>query len=183
MSWPFMQLAEPTVSGADKIAIARRYGLVNVDAAWKASQKTGIPFYLLCALMEKESMGKNIFGHDKGGVFSGPGEKAVTETNFKEFYNRVVGDRETSNGVGPLQITWRGFFPQMRDQGLKAWVPEHNMVFGSKLFMGYYNKHRTAGRSVSESIRLAGVQYNGAEAYGSRLLDIANKWRDRIGDA
>jgi hypothetical protein len=182
MSWPYMALIEEDVAGVDsrKINIAKRY-LTNVDAAARAAKRTGIPFYLMCTLLEKESMGKNIYGHDVGGVFSRPGEHPVTESNFREFYRRVVTNGERSNGVGPLQITYRGFFPQMRDQGLKAWVPEDNMVFGAKLFMSYYNANRRNGLSVRESIRRAGVKYNGASAYGDRLVTIADKWRDRVG--
>lgn len=177
--WPFMSLTDmPTLA---PLATARRY-LQNADDAWRAAQDTDTPFYIMCALLEKESMGKNVYGHDVGGVFSEPGLKAVTQTNFAEFYKRVVVNGERSNGVGPLQITWRGFFPEMKRQGLKAWVPYDNMIFGARLFMGYYNAQRKAGESVSEAIRKAGVRYNGGTAYGDRLLTIANKWRERVGD-
>ena len=167
MSWPFMSLTEPEAPPmGDAVTIAKRY-LQNVDTAWRVSQKIGMPFYLMCALLEKESMGKNVYGHDVGGVNSRPGEWPVTKENFKEFYRRVVVLRQTSNGVGPLQLTWRGFFTQMKDQGLRAWVPYDNMLFGGKLFMGYYNTHRRNGHSVSESIRRAGVQYNGSMHMGT----------------
>jgi hypothetical protein len=185
MSWPFMSLAEPETPAEAPVdnavtATAKRY-LENVDAAWKAAQTAGAPAYLVFALLEKESMGKNIYGHDAGGVFSGPGQKTVTQTNFEEFYRRVVVNRERSNGVGPLQITYRGFFPEMKAQGLRAWVPYDNILFGTRLFMGYFNTYRNRGNSVDESIRLAGIKYNGATAYGSRLLEIARKWRARVG--
>lgn len=176
-AWPFMALIDmPTLA---PLVTARRY-LQNADDAWRAAQDTDTPFYIMCALLEKESMGKNIYGHDKGGVFNVPGELPVTESNFKIFYERVVVNKQTSNGVGPLQITWRGFFPQMKEQGLRAWVPYDNMFFGARLFMGYYNTARSQGHSERESIRRAGVRYNGAAAYGDRLLVIADKWRDRL---
>jgi hypothetical protein len=182
MSWPLMGLVEEAAPPVDsnKIKIAERY-LKNADVAYTVAKKIGMPYYLMCALLEKESMGKNIYGHDVGGVFSRPGEHPVTEANFKEFYRRVVINKERSNGVGPLQLTYRGFFPQLRDQGLKAWVPHDNMIFGGKLFMGYYNAARRQGHSVDESIRRAGVKYNGATPYGTRLRDIARKWRGRVG--
>lgn len=177
MTWPFMALVEVDT---DAVAVAKRY-LVNVDVAWKVCQETDTPFYIMCALLEKESMGKNIYGHDVGGYFSRPGEWLVTEANFKEFYQKVVVEGRRSNGVGPMQITYRGFFPQMKEQGLRAWVPYDNMLFGIRLFMGYYRHFRDIGLSEREAIKRAGVRYNGATAYGDRLLAIADKWRTRLG--
>jgi len=177
--WPFMALADSGVTDNDQIAIAKQY-LVNVDAAWRAAQTAEAPFYIMCALLEKESMGKNIYGHDIGGYFSAPGEHPVTQANFAEFYYHVVTLRERSNGVGPMQITYRGFFPQMKQQGLDAWVPYDNMLFGIRLFMTYYDANRSYGYSESESIRRAGVRYNGATSYGDRLLVIADKWKARL---
>src|SRR5215216_1609039 len=132
-----MTLAEDGVASA-AVDIASRY-LFNAATAWRVSQDTDTPYWIMCALLEKESMGKNIYGHDVGGYFSAPGEHPVTEANFREFYQKVVIEGRRSNGVGPMQITWPGFFVQMKEQGLAAWKPYDNMVFGSRLFMGYFN--------------------------------------------
>jgi hypothetical protein len=182
MTWPFMALAE--VETLPSVTIAGGY-LANIDSAWRASQDAGAPFYLMCALLEKEGWpwhisgkigGHNIYGHDVGGVFrvEPPGYKEVTEENFATFYQRVVINGERSNGVGPMQITHRSFFPQMKEQGLRAWVPYDNMLFGGRLFMNYY-------RIYNGDIRQAGIRYNGASAYGDRLLVVADKWKARLG--
>ena len=49
-------------------------GLVNADLIVQAASATGLPLPILAAMAEKESGGKNIYGHDAGGVFSVAGQ-------------------------------------------------------------------------------------------------------------
>lgn len=187
-AWPFMALVEAAVSG-DAVAIAKQH-LNLADDAWRIAQKIGLPFYILCAVLEKEGWniggkvgGHNIYGHDVGGVFSLPGGgiKYVTKENYAEFYRRVVVNGERSNGVGPMQLTFRGFFPDLKAQGLQGHIAEDTMLYGARLFLSYFRNARSQGASEREAIRVAGVRYNGAMAYGDRLLVIADKWKERVG--
>ena len=47
-------------------------------------------FYLACAILQKESGGRNIYGHDRGGVFTTTDGSniEVTKANFTEFCRR-----------------------------------------------------------------------------------------------
>jgi hypothetical protein len=169
-----------TVS-AEQISKAKAAGLQNVDTAAKvADEVTDIIFYQLCALLEKESNGRNVYGHDAGGALSGfPG--AVNKENFAVFRWLVFTKGQTSNGVGPMQLTYKGFFTDMEADGLKPWDVHDNILYGGKLWTGYYRVARAAGLTVSEAIKNAGLRYNGSSAYGERLLVIMNKWRDLVG--
>jgi hypothetical protein len=159
--------------------------LSNVQTAAEVCRKIDMPFYLMCALLEKESMGRNIYGHDIGSAMSVEGAKIeVTEENFRKFL-QLVNSGTPSNGVGPMQITFKGFFTQMANEGLKPWVVHDNMLFGARLFMGDFQTARDQGFSLNDAIRRAGTKYNtgqfGFAKYGDRLLELAQKWRELVG--
>lgn len=154
-----------------RIEIAERFGLKNVDAAAETCRQADLPFWAACALLEKESGGRNIYGHDIGGALSGfPGE--VNRGNFEVFHWLVFDQGRTSNGVGPCQITWRAFFREMEDRGLKPWVVRDNMLFGFELLMKLYEQHG--------SWQAAGGAYNGADDYGQDFVKKCNEWRERL---
>jgi hypothetical protein len=161
----------------------------NSAACGRAAARAGLQFYIACALVHHESGGKNIYGHDKGGVFSAPGDHAVTALNFFQFLVRVMNG-ETSNGVGPLQITYAGLrenghrdggrFLEMAEQGLRPWVPEDNMLYGFRVFVALLKKH-------GGDIAAAGAEYNGggspnadARDYGRKLKAEAAEWHARL---
>jgi hypothetical protein len=146
--------------------------LVNVDLIARAAAAAGLPFHVACALMERESGGRNTYGADKNGMAEGfPDE--VNEANYRLFIWMVAKKGRQSNGVGPSQITYRGFFPQMVAQGLKPWDPYDNMVFGMRLLAGYFK--------ASDSWQKAGKKYNGSSAYGRGLVKQIAAWHARVG--
>ena len=163
-----------------RIDAAAAAGIENADAAAKACRRAGLPFWVACALLEKESGGRNIFGHDKGGA--GPHGQPVTRANFEAFYREVLGGA-TSNGVGPCQITWAGsvkggerdggYFAQMLGMDLAPWKPLDNMVFGFALIRKHYNR-------LGDSWQKAGAAYNGRESYGADFLAKVIGWNDRL---
>ena len=56
-----------------------------------AAGRIGLPLHVAAAFAEQESGGRNIYGHDAGGVFSKPGVNVpVTKANFAEFFEQVV---------------------------------------------------------------------------------------------
>lgn len=156
-------------------------GLANADLIVQAASTTGLPLAILAAMIEKESGGKNIYGHDAGGVFSVAGQNVeVTQANFTEFRRRVVDGGEKSNGVGPSQVTYRGYWTAYPDYPF--WEPLANLKFGATLLLDLLD-----GDTSDASISSAGAHYNGgtspnekAVAYGADLLAKTITWRARL---
>ncbi|NLA29808.1 MAG: N-acetylmuramoyl-L-alanine amidase, partial [Propionibacterium sp.] len=170
-------------------------GLTNADLIVQAATATGIPLAIAAAMIQKESGGKNVYGHD-GSAETGPGvfstrygpvfiggttyaqgsDIPVTQGNFAEFLRRVtVGEK--SNGVGPAQITYAGYFKQAPDYPF--WDALANIRFGLTILADYLDDDFSAS-----SISSAGARYNGgtnpgekALAYGADLLTKTNAWR------
>ena len=153
-----------------KIQTAKKYGIANAGRAFLAARKVGLPYFVAVALLEKESGGRNVWGNDTGGMLAGF-HRPVNEWTYKAFRHEVKRGR-TSNGVGPCQITWPGFFDQMEKRGLKPWVAMDNMIFGFELLKSY---HDASGSWID-----AGERYNGARAYGVDLDARITRWRARI---
>lgn len=162
--------------------------LDNAPAILAAASRAGVDLALACALIEQESAGKNVYGHDSGGTYSTRDAEVVldgvtyprgsdvpvTEANYARF-TALVASGAKSNGVGPAQITYRGYFPDAERRGLRLWVPEDNLTFGLQILA----RHLSAGRSIAE----AGTLYNrgnltaGVTAYGRDLAAKTDRWR------
>jgi hypothetical protein len=173
--------AKPKPAGitADMIATAGKY-LSNVDAAAEAARKAKLPFWLMCAVLDKESKGRNVYGHDRGGALSGYGGE-VNEANWRVFW-WLVSSGQTSNGVGPMQLTYKGFFTDMLAQNLKPWDVADNMLYGARLLRQYLtDAPRTL--TTEQRIKAVGKRYNGAAAYGDDLWKVAQTWYERLGNA
>lgn len=156
--------------------ILAEFGLQNAWLIEQAASEKRVPLWIAAALIEKESGGRNVYGNDRGGVFSTPGapDLVVTRENYAEFERRVLAG-ETSNGVGPAQITWPGFIREAMVEGIQLWNPLDNLRFGFQLLANYLNGHYN-----DNQIRYAGTRYNGASAYGDDLVARAHIWRDRL---
>ena len=97
-----------------------------------ACRLEGLDYFVACALLEKESGGRNVYGSDRGGVLSGyPGE--ADESNYRVFRWLLAKPGAVSNGVGPTQITFPGYFTAMESEGLKPWDPTDNCRMGFRL--------------------------------------------------
>jgi hypothetical protein len=166
-----------------QIERVRQAGFINVELIADATNRTSGRFYLSVAMIEKETKGRNVYGHDAGGALSGfPRE--VNQQNFEVFEWLVFTKGQTSNGVGPSQITSKGLLQDMKTMGLKPWDPADNIFFGVKLITSYYRNGRDVQNlDVWEAVRYAGRRYNGASAYGDSLVTIAKKWRELLGNA
>lgn len=147
------------------------YGIHNAGTIARAAADVGIPFYAAVALFQMESSGDNIWGADRGGTFSGK-KGPVTEALYKEFRHLVIDLGHQSNGVGPSQITWKGFFLDMEHKGLKPWVIYDNMKYGLKLLNDYYKQYH--------SWRVAGQHYNGGYTYGVIFAARVALWKRRL---
>jgi hypothetical protein len=161
-----------------RIATASDY-LRNADIAAVACREANLPFYVACALLEKESGGRNIYGHDAGGALSGfPGE--VNKDNYAVFKWLVFERGMSSNGVGPAQITYKGYFTDMEKRGLKPYDAHDSMLYGFELLKANYDR---AGTWTA-----AGAVYNGgprpnytALAYGRDFAVKVAAWKKRLG--
>ncbi len=156
-------------------------GLVNVTSLAAAAARIGLPLHIAAAFAEQESGGRNIYGHDAGGVFSQPGVNVpVTKENFTEFFQKVVVQGRTSNGVGPMQITYPGYFPIAAKQNLRLWMPTENFLFGLGILKDYL-----ATNFTDTSINKAAQRYNsgsptGAPDYGRSVVRRSTQWRTRL---
>lgn len=158
--------------------------LENADAIAAAARRADVPLALAAALTQLESGGRNVFGHDAGGVHSAPRGTVVpvTRERFEELVARVAAG-ETSNGVGPAQITWPPYFEQARRRGLRLWEPEDNLAFGLEILRGHLG-----GEATEEAIARAGTLYNagtlkgGVTDYGRRLARATRDWAARLGE-
>ena len=162
------------------VDIIAAQGVQNADAIVRAAVAVGLEVAIAAAIIEKESNGANIYGHDVGGVFSTtalgkPPGNTVTEENFREFRRRIAQPGSISNGVGPAQITWPGYFPDAESKGFKLWLPEDNIRFG----LGLFAAHLRGSGSIVD----AGAAYNGALQYGIDLAGMVGEWRQRLAGA
>lgn len=155
-----------------RIDIATHFGLANADIIATACRESGVPFFVACALFEKESMGRNVYGHDKGGALSGF-PHVVNYQNWLVFRWLVIDHGQTSNGVGPSQITWSGYFTDMERKGLRPWVVHDNMLYGLQILKAHYDHYK--------SWEKAGTAYNGSTAYGADLAKKIGEWKRRLG--
>ncbi len=172
-----------TVSPAQIIA-AQAKGLINVVPLAEACDKYKFPFHLGCVILDKETDGKNIFGHDKGGAFSDPDGKdiEVTEGRYREF-RRLIDSGMTSNGVGPMQITWKGYFPVMESQGLKPWVPADNIMFGISILSASLTRGLEQGLTLEKAFWNTAKSYNGNASYADDAVVKARTWAATVGSS
>lgn len=160
--------------------IISNQGVHNADAIVRAAKAVGLEVAIAAAIIQKESNGRNVYGHDREGVFSNaalgkPADNLVTEQNFADFKRRISQPGSISNGVGPAQITWKGYFPDAEAKGYRLWDAEDNIRYGLSLFAS----HLRGSGSIIE----AGAAYNGARQYGIDLNDMVAGWRNRLAGA
>jgi hypothetical protein len=169
---------------------ARRW-ITNSDLAAAACEQTKLPYWLLVSVLDKESKGANTYGHDDGGALSGYyGE--VTEDNFRVFLWLIGGGQHdasgrvvklASNGVGPMQLTYAGFFTDMMNQRMKPWQPSDNILYGARLLRKYLTEAPRKTMTTEQRIKSVGTKYNGSPQYGDDLWRVALLWFKRVGNA
>lgn len=153
-----------------EIQVAKDFGIQNVEVAAVVAAEVGLPFAQAMTLLQMESNGRNIYGSDKGGMLAGFG--TVNAENFLAFEYMVVKKLHASNGVGPCQITYRGFFPQARNQGLDLSVPHDNMLFGFALLVKLHKSKKTWEGAFTA--------YNGKASYGKTATRRLKEWTARL---
>lgn len=158
--------------------VLTQHGMSNAAELVKACAFVGIPTYIGAAFAEHESGGKNVYGHDSGGAMCGAGN--VTRDNYATFLSMVRAGH-TSNGVGPMQITYPGYFKPNTAEVAALYDPYANFVFGLKIIKAYLN-----GNYSDANLDAAGQKYNsgsahGAPGYGKITVALCKKWRALLG--
>ena len=156
--------------------------LHNAPAIAASSRRAGVPLSVAAALAEVESGGRNVFGNDRGGVFSRPGrpDVPVTPKRVAELRRRVAAG-ETSNGIGPAQITWPPFFDRADAAGLDLADPEDNLTLGLTILAEHARGDLSpAGLERAGTLYNAGTLAGGVTDYGRRLARAAAAWEERL---
>lgn len=170
-----LRLYEGDSSGGGSTAASGYETSAIQRAVLAAADSVGCPWWaaLACLWMETGEYGANIFGHDAGGAYCGGGE--VTEEKFRDFYAQISAGA-TSNGVGPLQVTYPGYF--LNDPDRAWWDPQAS----SEVACGILRDLIAAEGDDYESLRRVGSRFNSGSAYGSyeeygvRFSDYCRSW-------
>lgn len=167
--------------------IARAFGIRNSFAALQEARNLGIGPALAIAVLEQESSGKNVWGHDPT-IFIGGFDRLhnkfwtrpsrngyVNEAGYREYKRqRQASGNRKMQGVGPLQLTWWET-QDKADRNGGAWNPRVNIRTGFQLLSSLISAH-----GLHDGIR----RYNGsgprAEAYARSVLERRAKWRGRL---
>lgn len=153
--------------------------LKNSAAIVFAAQRVGLPLHLAAALVEMESGGAVVYGGDVGGYFSQTPRKVVTKENYAQFYEAVVINGAKSNGVGPTQITWKGFHSDAKRKGMDLSDPFDNCVYGFTLFKNHLDA-QNGDVARAGTLYNAGNLRNGINSYGYSLAKKAQAWKEAL---
>ena len=163
--------------GGDALARAIRAGGGRFETiVAREAGRAGLPVALACAVLEKETGFRNVFGHDavRNPIKSPPGGLlAVTEDNYRQYLahrRRGLGNQ----GVGPMQLT----SPSLQDRADQlggCWKPGPNIRVGLEFLAGNIRRLGLRGGVVA---------YNGsgpaAQRYGDDVLAAARRWDARL---
>jgi hypothetical protein len=163
--------------GADGLARAIRANGGRFEAiVVREARRSRLPVALACAVLEKETGFRNVFGHDavRNPVKSPPGGLlAVTRDNYRRYlHHRRQG--LGNQGVGPMQLTSPGL-QDRADQLGGCWQPGPNIRVGLEFL---------AGNIRRLGLRAGVVAYNGsgpaAQRYADNVLARARVWDKRL---
>jgi CHAP domain-containing protein len=166
----------PRPAGGGLVRAIRANGGRFEAVVVREARRSGLPVALACAVLEKETGFRNVFGHDavRNPVKSPPGGLlAVTADNYRQYLfhrRRGLGNQ----GVGPMQLT-SSFLQDRADQLGGCWQPAPNIRVGLEFL---------AGNIRRLGLRSGVVAYNGsgpaAQRYGDDVLARARAWDKRL---
>lgn len=157
------------------VEVLRAGGLGYPELIVSEAAATGLDLAGAAALVQKETGGKNIYGHDPvatGGTYVRGG--LVTRANYEAFRRWQRGGSGRMQGVGPVQLTYYSFQDQADALG-GCWDPRWNLHVGFALLVSLQKaKGEWAGAKA----------YNGsgsaADAYANDWTAKRNQWRSRL---
>lgn len=160
------------------IEVLRAGGLGMPELIVERAAATGLELAGAAALVQKETGGRNIYGHDPvatGNTYVKGGE--VTQTNYAAFRQWQRAGSGRMQGVGPVQLTYYTFQDQADALG-GCWDPRWNLQVGFTLLVSLQKaKGEWAGAKA----------YNGtgtaADAYANDWTAKRNAWRTKLAGA
>jgi hypothetical protein len=158
-------------------AKAKAYGANYSLRIVMEARRAGIAVSLAFAIVEMESGGKNIWGHDPppNGGTSNLGGMVVTKAAYQKYkQTRGSTGRGGMQGVGPCQLTW--YEKQDRADTLGGcWVARHNIAVAF---------HDLAALIDAHGERAGIKAYNGtgaaADRYAATVLVRKSVWHRRL---
>lgn len=160
--------------------------IISAFSHVQGDQAVGFDLASCCAMVQNESGGRMVWGHDPWDTHAYPKGAAlpvalegqpVTENDYHLYRaRRNIGFQP--QGCGITQLTSAGL-QQEAEQAGGCWKPWPNSVVGFHFLKGLFQIHGSA---------LAGfTAYNGsgpaADAYGLRAVALQNGWQARFNAA
>lgn len=147
------------------------------------SERAGLDPALSCAVIQQESNGRNVFGHDFGESlpdappYSG---HPVTKERIQKLINQpgYKSGKAKMNGVGPAQLTWYEFVLQAERLG-GAHIPRNNCRVAFDLLANYI---------INNEYMWALELYNGDDGkpgspYANSVAQLHHAWKGILAEA
>lgn len=145
--------------------------------------RVGFDLAAVCAMVENESGGEMVWGHDPWNAAAYPKGRAldpalegalVSESNYHEYKARRNAGMQPQ-GCGVTQLTSTSLQVAAERAG-GCWVPFYNCLIGFRFLLSLFNQHGSAFTGFAA--------YNGsgpaAEAYGRRAVALQADWQARL---
>jgi hypothetical protein len=163
------------VGSAESLAA---WGILRATEVVAIAAETRLALPAAATLLEKESGGgRNVWGSDPvptAGAYVKGGE--VTRDNYRAYRAALAAGTAGTQGVGPCQLTWRGY-QDAADQLGGCWQWQHNVRVGFTTL-----RQLQAVSGVRDGFR----RYNGsgpmAERYADDAMAKLQRWTDRLGE-
>jgi Transglycosylase SLT domain len=168
------------MSRNDELArIAKRHGMNYSLRIILEARRTKLPISLAFAVIEKESGGRNVYGHDKvrNPIKSPPGGLLkVTPKNYRTYlWHRNRG--EGAQGVGPAQLTSPGL-QDMADKRGGCHIAKHNIAVAFDLLARLIDRY---GEDRGLAAYNAGeMGWRNGRGYANAVQSLQAKWHRRL---
>jgi hypothetical protein len=151
----------------------KREGFLRPLLTVAALRQGNIKPQTAAALLSKETgNGSNIFGADHGPCGDAP---PYCRQNVTERRAKRLRESEFSNGVGPTQLTFKGYVDRARRAG-GEWKPYVNMAAGFTIFRELFDSERN-------SIWGAAKRYNGRAEYANDFVKRRDAYERKLRNA
>lgn len=148
---------------------AKANGIKIPYSAMRAADEAGIPFAVMCAVLQQESSGgKNVFGQDPT-IFIRAGK--VTKKKYLAYKKERDAQlpHRKMQGVGPMQLTWWEYQDEADRLG-GCWKGYINCLVGARILKKHYD--------ATGSWKKAFTKYNGSSSYGETVFQRMLVWND-----
>lgn len=140
----------------------------------REARRAGLLVSVACAVVEQESGGMNVFGHDPVRRPQVKGGK-VTRGRYARYraLRRVCGNQ----GVGLMQLTSPGY-QDMADKLGGCWKPTYQLRVGFMIVRGLIAQHGRRRGLASYNAGEAG--WRNGETYAAQVEQRIHRWHERL---